>query len=67
MVAYKQQIGRRANGQNRLRVILALCCVAGFSVPAYAQLDSADRNAERAVYLRRYLRKGRYHDESETN
>jgi protein arginine kinase len=32
-----------------------------------AQLDSADRNSERALYLRRHLRKGRYHDESETN
>ncbi len=32
-----------------------------------AQLDSADRNAERAIYLRRHLRKGRYHDESEAN
>ncbi len=32
-----------------------------------ATLDSADRNSERAIYLRRHLRKGKYHDESENN
>lgn len=31
------------------------------------QLDSADRNAERAIYLRRHLRKGRYHDDADNN
>ena len=42
MIADKQQIGRQPNGQIWLRGFLALCCVAGFSVPAFAQLDSAD-------------------------
>jgi protein arginine kinase len=32
-----------------------------------SELDSADRNAERAIYLRRHLRKGKYTDESENN
>ena len=32
-----------------------------------AQLDSADRNAERAIYLRQHLRKGSYRDDSENN
>ncbi len=32
-----------------------------------ATLNSADRNSERAIYLRRHLRKGKYHDESENN
>ncbi len=31
------------------------------------ELNSADRNSERAIYLRRHLRKGKYHDESESN
>ena len=32
-----------------------------------AQLDSADRNAERAIYLRQHLRKGSYRDDAENN
>jgi protein arginine kinase len=30
-------------------------------------LDSADRNSERAIYLKRYLRKGKYQGDSENN
>jgi len=32
-----------------------------------AELDSADRNSERALYLHRHLQKGKYRDESENN
>lgn len=32
-----------------------------------ATLDSADRNSERALYLRKHLRQGKYHDESDNN